>query len=84
VTGGLGALGLVVAGHLVDRGARHVTLLGRSARPESDAAVGALRAAGAEVRVVAADVTDRGQLAAAVAAAGDGHRLRGWCMRRGC
>ena len=57
VTGGLGGLGLRVAQWLVDRGARHVALMGRNA-PSAEAAakIDALREAGAEVQVVAADV----------------------------
>ena len=60
VTGGLGALGLEIAGYLAEHGARHLVLTGR--RPPSDAAqarVDALRdQRGCEVRVVAADVAD--------------------------
>jgi NAD(P)H-hydrate repair Nnr-like enzyme with NAD(P)H-hydrate epimerase domain len=41
VTGGLGALGLLVARHLVERGARHLTLVGR--REPSDAARAVIR-----------------------------------------
>ncbi len=37
VTGGFGGLGVVAARWLVERGARHIALLGRSARPDSDA-----------------------------------------------
>ncbi len=60
VTGGLGALGRQTAGHLVAAGARHLVLVGR--RPPTGAAaaaVDALRAAGAEVRVAVADVARR-------------------------
>jgi len=73
VTGGLGALGLASARWLVDQGARHVVLAGRSA-PDADAvrSVGEMEAAGAEVRVVTADVSreeDVRRLLAGVAAA---------------
>ncbi|MFI6230388.1 SDR family NAD(P)-dependent oxidoreductase [Micromonospora echinospora] len=57
VTGGLGALGLLVARWLVDRGARHVVLVGR--RGPSEAAEGTLRdltERGARVRVIRGDV----------------------------
>lgn len=67
VTGGTGGLGLMVAGRLVARGARHVALLAR--RPESAVAAEVLqewRDAGAEVRVLPADVRDRDALAGAL------------------
>lgn len=59
VTGGLGALGLAVAGWLVDEGCRHLALMGRSA-PSADAlaAVERFRLAGAQVAVVTADVAE--------------------------
>src|SRR5687768_4818695 len=57
ITGGLGALGLLVAERLVARGARHVALLGRRApSDEARARIAQLEAAGAEVRVLAGDV----------------------------
>ncbi|MEU3895230.1 type I polyketide synthase [Streptomyces sp. NPDC045251] len=64
VTGGLGALGLLVARHLVERGARHLVLLGRRA-PGADAEreLRALREAGVEIRAVQADVSDEAALA---------------------
>jgi myxalamid-type polyketide synthase MxaE and MxaD len=61
VTGGLGGLGLVVAGWLADRGARSIALLGRSAgapRAEAARAVSALEARGVTVTRLAADVAD--------------------------
>lgn len=79
VTGGAGALGRVVATYLAERGARHITLLGRSPLPprhrwaelpETDphhAAVTAIRAVerlGAEVSTAAVDVADSGQVGA--------------------
>jgi acyl transferase domain-containing protein/acyl carrier protein len=58
ITGGLGALGLEVATWLVGQGARHLALMGRSAASHTaEAAVGSLRAAGAEVLVACGDVT---------------------------
>ena len=60
VTGGLGGFGCIVARWMVDRGARHLVLVGRSGAGSEEAirAVEDLRAAGAEVRVARADVTD--------------------------
>ncbi|WBB80649.1 type I polyketide synthase [Micromonospora sp. WMMD882] len=58
VTGGLGGLGRHVARWLVERGARTLVLVGRSAgSDDSRADVAALRAAGARVEVVRADIT---------------------------
>ena len=60
VTGGLGGIGLQVAGWLADRGAGAVVLNGRRA-PDSAAEkrIAALRARGVEMRVAVADVADR-------------------------
>jgi myxalamid-type polyketide synthase MxaB len=58
VTGGLGGLGLKVARQLVDLGARHLVLAGRGApRAEAEAAIAQMRADGAQVAIVAADVS---------------------------
>jgi acyl transferase domain-containing protein/acyl carrier protein len=57
ITGGLGALGLTIAGELVEQGARHIVLAGR--RPPTAAtaaAIAQLQALGAAVQVVQADV----------------------------
>jgi myxalamid-type polyketide synthase MxaB len=61
ITGGLGALGLQVARWLVDQGARHLVLSSRRGPKSSEQsqAIGRLEAAGAEVRVIPADVTSR-------------------------
>ena len=60
VTGGLGAIGLEVAGYLAAHGARHLVLTSR--RAPSDAAqqrIDAIREqSGCEVRVIAADVAN--------------------------
>ena len=60
VTGGLGSVGLEIAGYLAAHGARHLVLTGRSS--PSDAAQGRIDALreqhGCEFRVVAADVAD--------------------------
>ncbi|WP_437819492.1 type I polyketide synthase [Sorangium sp. So ce1078] len=60
VTGGLGGIGIELAAWLVERGARHLVLLGRSgASVDAQRAVDALSARGAEVRVRRADVAER-------------------------
>jgi NADPH:quinone reductase-like Zn-dependent oxidoreductase/acyl carrier protein len=65
ITGGLGGFGLVAAKWMVERGARHLALVGRSgaSSPEAQAAVEGMRGAGAEVRVAKADVSSPEQLA---------------------
>jgi len=71
VTGGLGGLGRHVSRHLVERGARHLLLLGR--RPpdfEGEAFVRELTRLGADVRCAAVDVGDEAALAAVLAARG--------------
>jgi acyl transferase domain-containing protein/acyl carrier protein len=93
VTGGLGSLGLQVARWLAEQGARDLVLIGRrglppradwaSLAPDDEpgrraAAVAAIEALGARVRVVAADVTDRAAIAALFATFDAGPtRLRG-------
>ncbi|MFP2958443.1 SDR family NAD(P)-dependent oxidoreductase, partial [Myxococcus sp. 1LA] len=72
VTGGLGGLGLKVARWLVERGARHLVLLGRTGLPAATDAVSvrrredldSLRALGATVTPASADVADRDRMAA--------------------
>ncbi|MBQ1076696.1 SDR family NAD(P)-dependent oxidoreductase [Micromonospora sp. C31] len=80
VTGGTGALGALVAEHLVSvHGVRSLVLVSRRG-PE---AAGAgelserLTALGAAVRIVACDVTDRDQVSALVAEVAAGGRLAG-------
>jgi acyl transferase domain-containing protein/acyl carrier protein len=82
LTGGLGALGLVVARWMVERGARHLVLVGREGLPpretwqhadhpkatrERIAAVRAIEAAGASVRIEPLDVADLSALQALLA-----------------
>ena len=63
ITGGLGGLGLKVAQWLVDRGARHLALLGRSAPTEdARAIIRGLEAAGASVKIASVDVAHRDAL----------------------
>jgi NADPH:quinone reductase-like Zn-dependent oxidoreductase len=59
ITGGLGGFGLILARWMVDRGARHLVLMGRAGArtAEAQAAVEQLRAGGAEVIVARADVS---------------------------
>lgn len=58
ITGGLGALGLLFAEWIVNRGGRHLVLTGRrGATAETEPDLEALRAAGADVRAVAADIS---------------------------
>jgi len=65
VTGGLGGLGLTLARELARSGARLV-LTGRSAPEQGHAAVRELEELGAEVLVLAADVTDEAAMREAV------------------
>lgn len=71
ITGGLGALGRAVATWLAEQGVRHLVLMGRSA-PSAAAreTLDTLRAAGVEVMVARADVTERDEVAAVLASMG--------------
>ncbi|WP_102418906.1 type I polyketide synthase [Mycobacterium sp. 4858] len=72
ITGGLGALGLVVAKWMVDHGARHLVMMGRGgAAGPAQESLDALRAAGAEVIVAQADVAKAEQVAAALESIGE-------------
>ncbi len=63
VTGGLGGLGLVLAEEIFRHRKMSLVLLGRSPpAPEAQRRIEALRAAGAQVTVVTADVTDEAAL----------------------
>jgi len=63
ITGGLGGLGLEVGKWLVSQGARHVVLLGRSAAKESATeAIETMRAAGATIECVQANVADTSRM----------------------
>ena len=65
ITGGLGGLGLSLGRWLVERGARHLVLVGRrgATEPAQLDAIAAMEAAGAQVIVARADVADRAELA---------------------
>jgi malonyl CoA-acyl carrier protein transacylase len=67
ITGGWGGLGLQVAAWFVDRGARHVALIGRS-QPGGEAVerIEELQRAGSEVRIFSADVAREDHLAKAL------------------
>ena len=68
ITGGLGGLGLKVAGWLASKGARHLALVGRSRLSTvTPAAVRELVRSGVEVRIIRADVADEAQVARALA-----------------
>jgi hypothetical protein len=70
VTGGLGALGLLMARFLVEEGARHLILTGRRGATSEAAqeAVKQLREAGAKVDIIKADVSKREDVARVLAA----------------
>ncbi|MBX3010154.1 MAG: type I polyketide synthase, partial [Caldilineaceae bacterium] len=63
ITGGLGALGLQVAHALIDQGARHLILSGRSGAAGKEAALQQLTERGATVLVAQADVADPADVA---------------------
>ncbi|MEO5826653.1 MAG: SDR family NAD(P)-dependent oxidoreductase [Gemmatimonadales bacterium] len=67
ITGGLGGLGLAVAGWLIERGAKHLALVGRTpATGASRQAATQLAATGAQVLYVTADVSRPDELAGAL------------------
>jgi len=79
ITGGMGGLGLAVGGWLVSQGARSVVLVGRS-EPSAGALeeIGTMRAAGAEVACVQADVADVSRMREVIEEIGqEGKELRG-------
>ena len=68
ITGGLGALGLTMAGALVDWGARHLALVGRREPGAAvRGAIAALESKGAHVLTIQADVAEPGQVERALA-----------------
>jgi NAD(P)-dependent dehydrogenase (short-subunit alcohol dehydrogenase family)/acyl carrier protein len=68
ITGGLGALGLVVAERLAQRGARHLALMGRGAPSQTaQAAIMRIERAGARVAVLRGDVAVEADVASALA-----------------
>ena len=68
VTGGLGGLGLLTANWLVERGARHLVLMGRTgASGEALPAIERMERTGAEIIIAKADVSQSEQLARVLA-----------------
>src|SRR5262249_47191953 len=77
VTGGVAGFGLATARWLVENGARHVVLASRTGTADPEA-LAEMRAHGATVRTVAADVTQRAEVDRLIAAvASSGAPLRG-------
>ncbi len=71
ISGGVGAIGLKIAGWMVDRGARHLVLAGRSKGSDSArSAVAELRKHGVEILVRPADVSDPKEVAGLIAQIG--------------
>lgn len=67
ITGGLGGLGLAVADWLASQGARYIMLVGRSGAgnlsPKSQQILDRLQAAGVELKIAAADISQDDQVA---------------------
>lgn len=62
IAGGLGDLGLKVAGWLVEQGATHLVLMGRTAPAAAQATIEKLRQAGVTVHIVPADISNSTEL----------------------
>jgi acyl carrier protein len=78
ITGGWGGLGLLFAHALVDRGARHLILIGRKAPgAAASEAIQQMRSRGVNVKVVSCDVADRGAVESALAAIPASQPLKG-------
>ncbi|MEH2034150.1 MAG: SDR family NAD(P)-dependent oxidoreductase [Nostoc sp.] len=74
ISGGLGGLGLLIAHWLVERGAKHLVLMGRRGTNEqSDRQIQQLRAEGVSVMVMQADVSVQSQVAEVLAEIGRSH-----------
>ena len=72
ITGGMGGIGLLVAGWLIERGVRRIALVGRSAPSAAAAdAISQWTALGAQVRVMNGDVADRADCGRVVSAVRD-------------
>ncbi|QIQ05510.1 SDR family NAD(P)-dependent oxidoreductase [Streptomyces liangshanensis] len=72
VTGGLGAVGRQLAGHLIDRGAKRVGIIGRSVIDTARSAPLAELRRRAEVDYLPCDIADEGALASVAARFGQG------------
>jgi acyl transferase domain-containing protein/acyl carrier protein len=78
ITGGFGGLGLAVAQWLVQQGARHLLLVGRShPSPAAAERVRSLQTQGATISTVQADVSQPDQVAQALAQIDSAHPLGG-------
>ncbi|MBE7941751.1 MULTISPECIES: type I polyketide synthase [Ramlibacter] len=66
ITGGLGGLALTLAGWLASRHRARITLLARDTRTADPARLEAIRAAGGELLLLQADVSDRAALGGAI------------------
>lgn len=67
ITGGMGGLGLTIAMLMVEKGARHLALMGRSTPSETaQVAIAGMEKAGANVKIVQADVGVSSQVAEAI------------------
>ncbi|MEY2933168.1 MAG: hypothetical protein RL033_3917, partial [Pseudomonadota bacterium] len=78
VTGGLGALGRRIAAWLVDKGARHVVLVGRHLPELPLPELESLRERGCTLQLLSADISEPGAVAALVAQlSAEGRALRG-------
>src|SRR5208282_3721367 len=62
ITGGLGGIGLAVARRLIEKGARHIALAGRTA--PGDEQLARIRAMHADIRVFQSDIAAADQAAA--------------------
>lgn len=67
ITGGTGGLGVEIARRLIDLGARHLVLTSRSGSRGREAALESLRASGADVRVLVADIAKPARVLALLA-----------------
>ena len=69
ITGGLGGLGLLIAGWMIERGARHLVLFGRHApSPQARETIHRLTALGATISVAQGDVAVETDVSALLAA----------------
>ncbi|KST62480.1 type I polyketide synthase [Mastigocoleus testarum] len=63
ITGGLGALGLTITKWMVEQGAKHLVLTGRSqVSPQTQKTISQLEKIGATIKVARADVTDQADM----------------------
>ncbi|MBL8006959.1 MAG: SDR family NAD(P)-dependent oxidoreductase, partial [Ignavibacteria bacterium] len=63
ITGGLSGIGLLTAKFLSDKGAKHLILSGRRDKTdESDELLNQIKSAGTEVRIIKADITNKGDV----------------------